>query len=152
MNAVSIRIRRDRYERLVDAVAALLASYDVAEPPPDEFDVETLAGVTAFDQFDVLRDLAVRLGDARPIEDGDAEDGDAENGDAEDGNGKDSDAEDGETVEVEIHAHHLVAAVAAFPDLAGVGEIPEPDLRVIVEGLCYAYLAELSGIPERRRG
>ena len=122
MNATTIRIRKRRYDGLVDAVAALLASYGVAEPPSAEFDVETLDGVGAFEEFDVLRDLAVRLGDGESVE------------------------RDGEEfVEVEVHAHHLVAAVAALPDLVAASNLPEPELRVVVEGLCQEYLATVAG-------
>lgn len=128
MDSVTVRIRNDRYERLADAVAALLASHGVAAPPSDDFDVETLHTVTEFERFEILQDFAVRLGEARRVD----SDGDAR------------------TVEFEVHAHHLVGAVAAFPDLAGEADVPEPDLRVIVEGLCYAYLVALTGMPDRR--
>ena len=129
MNATTIRIRKRRYDGLVDAVAALLASYGVAEPPGAEFDVETLDGVEAFEEFDVLRDFAVRLGEGDPV------------------------ADDGEEfVEVEVHAHHLVAAVAALPDLLAASDLPEPELRVIVEGLCQEYLAARTGLSRDREG
>lgn len=128
MESVTVRIRKDRYERLADAVAALLASYGVARPPADDFDIETLRTVTEFERFEIMQDFAVRLGEARRA---------------------DRDGE-GDAIELEVHAHHLVAAVAAFPDLAGAADAPEPDLRVIVEGLCYAYLVALTGMPDRR--
>lgn len=117
MTPTTIRIRKRRYDGLADAVAGLLASYGVAEPPDEDFDVETLAGVGAFEEFAVLRDLAVRLGEGDPVE------------------------RDGEAfVAVDVHAHHLVAATAALPDLAAASDLPEPELRVIVEGLCQEYL------------
>lgn len=130
MDSVTVRIPENRYERLVDAVAALLTSYNVAQPPPDDFDIRTLETVTEFEQFDILQDFAVRLGEARRVD------------------------RDGEkrTLELEIHAHHLVGMVAAFPDLAAAADVPEPDLRVLVEGLCYGYLVALTGVPDRRGG
>ncbi|NHN59465.1 MULTISPECIES: hypothetical protein [Halorussus] len=122
MNPTTIRIRKRRYDGLADAVAGLLASYGVAEPPDEDFDVETLAGAGAFEEFDVLRDLAVRLGEGEPVE------------------------RDGEAfVEVEVSAHHLVAATAALPDLVAASDLPEPELRVVVEGLCQEYLLARSG-------
>lgn len=130
IESVTVRIRDDRYERLVDAVAALLASYNVAHPPRDDFDISTLETVTAFEEFDILQDFAVRLGEAQRIEQ----------------------AGDEGTLELEVHAHHLVAMVAALPDLAGAADMPEPDLRVLVEGLCYSYLVALTELPDRRRG
>ena len=125
MELTTIRIRKRRYDALVSAVAALLGEYGVSGPPSDDFDVETLDGVGAFEQFDVIRDFAVRLGRADPVE----EEG----------------ADEPDEFEIEVHAHHLVALVAAFPDLAGAADGPEPDLSVAVQGLCYAYLAELTG-------
>ncbi|WP_435175136.1 hypothetical protein [Halorussus sp. AFM4] len=123
MSPTTIRLRKRRYDGLADAVAGLLASHGVAEPPDEGFDVETLAGVGAFEEFDVLRDLAVRLGEAETVE------------------------RDGEAfVEVEVHAHHLVAAAAALPDLIAASDLPEPELRVVVEGVCQEYLATRAGL------
>ena len=130
MELITIRIRKRRYDALVSAVAALLEEYGVAGPPSDDFDVGTLEGVGEFEQFDVVRDFAVRLGRADAVED-DGDDGANE-------------------LEIEVHAHHLVALVAAFPDLTGAADVPEPDLSVAVQGLCYEYLAELSGARERK--
>lgn len=129
MNSVTIRIRKARYDMLVNAIAALLSSYDAAQPPTDEFEIETLESVTRFEEFDILRDFALRLGDVRPV----------------DGAG------DEEVLEVAVHAHHLIALVAAFPDVAAVADFPESDLRVIVEGLCYAYLVSLTGMSNHHR-
>lgn len=122
MELTTIRIPKRRYDALVSAVAALLEEYDVAGPPSDDFDVETLEGAGEFERFHVVRDFAVRLGRADPVE----------------GDGDDE-------LELEVHAHHLVALVAAFPDLTGAADVPEPDLSVAVQGLCHAYLAAFSG-------
>lgn len=40
--------------------------------------------------------------------------------------------------------------VTIFPDLAGAADVPELDLQVLVEGLCYSYLMALTGMPDRR--
>ena len=129
MELTTIRIRKRRYDALVSAVSALLGEYGVSGPPGDDFDVETLDGVRAFEQFDVVRDFAVRLGRADPVEEG---------------------ADEPDEFEIEVHAHHLVALIAAFPDLTGAADVPEPDLSVAVQGLCYAYLAELTGMSGER--
>ena len=144
MTAVTIRIPSRRYDTLVSAVAALLESYDVARPPSEEFDVETLAAVGSFDEFEVLRDFAVRLGEADPTDpDGEETDG----SDSESGESDSESADEGaEYVEIEVHAHHLVAAVAAFPDLAGAADVPQAELLVVVQGLCHEYLAAMSGV------
>lgn len=125
MELITIRIPKRRYDALVSAVAALLEEHGVAGPPSDGFDVGTLEGVEEFEQFDVVRDFAVRLGRADSVE----------------GDGTDE-------LELEVHAHHLVALVAAFPDLTGAADVPEPDLSVAVQGLCYGYLAEVTGKEE----
>lgn len=129
MGFTTIRIRKRRYNNLVDAVAALLSSYDVARPPRDGFDIETLDAVEAFEEFDILRDFAVQLGLAEPV----ARDG------------------DDESIEIEVHVHHLVAAVAAIPDLVAVADVPEAELLVAVEGLCYEYLVARTAMPHHRQ-
>ncbi|MFC4550028.1 MULTISPECIES: hypothetical protein [Halorussus] len=147
MNAVTIRIRKRRYDTLVNAIAALLASYDVAGPPSEAFDVETLAAVGSFDEFEILRDFAIRLGEADPVDTAGEDDGSesvSEENDSESGD------EDAEYVEVDVHAHHLVAAVAAFPDLRGAADVPEAELLVVVQGLCYEYLVAVAGRSLRR--
>lgn len=122
MDLVPVRLRQRRYDLLADAVAALLSSYDVARPPGEEFDVRTGSPAGEFEEFVVLRDFAVRLGEAEAVEGDD----------------------DDERVEVEVHAHHLVALVAAFPDLVASAEAPEPELQVVVQGLCQEYLSGLA--------
>lgn len=123
MHSVTIEIRKRRYRILVTAVASLLDEYGVSGPPGDGFDVETLDTVTDFEEFEIVRDFGVRLGEARPSDS----------------------AYDGDSVELAVHAHHLVALVAAFPDLVGASDVPEAEFATIVQGLCHAYLAELTG-------